>query len=192
MDTMPSPRADFEITPADWEEVNAAHLFASPLFEESARNIRVIVTLLFLTLAALVWVIGSPFTAIALLVAAPAVVAAVGPLVRHGQKASLRKLCEQGISNGTFGPHTVEIRDEGLWHATDAFESLIRWHAIERVEEMAGHFFIYTGPNAFLPVPVTAFRDAELMRRFSDAFYERIASARAGGTDGAPFRLPDG
>jgi hypothetical protein len=48
------------------------------------------------------------------------------------------------------------------------------------VVEKAGHFFVYIGPNAFIPVPVTGFPSAESMRRFADAFYDRIASARDG------------
>lgn len=173
------PTVDFEITPEDWEEVNAEHVFASPIYREATRSVRVIVGLLVLTLAVLTFVLGSSSTAFFFLLAAPPLVAGVGPLTRSSQRESLRKLARQGIGNGIFGSHRVEVRPEGLFHATDAYECLLRWHSIERVEEMAGHFFVYTGPNAFLPIPVTAFRDAESLRDFADAFQARMAAAKA-------------
>ena len=178
------PAVEFEITPEDWERVNAEHVFANPLFHQTTKNLRIVVALLFLTLATLTAVLGSSSAAFFFLVATPLMVAGVGPLTRHSQMNSLRKLTEQGISAGIFGAHRVEVRPDGLFHETEAFESLLRWHAIERVEEIAGHFFVYTGPNAFLPIPVTAFRDSETLRDFADAFQERMANARP------PERLP--
>jgi hypothetical protein len=175
MTTTRAPAAEFELTPEDWQEVNVEHFFDSPLFKEASENTRVIVGLLFVALALFSLVTGSMLGALAFALTGPGVVAAVGPIQRHAQRESMRKLSQQGVSNGLFGPHRVEIREDGLFHATDAYESLIRWHAIEEVRERAGHFFVYTGPNAFLPIPVTAFHDAEHLRAFSDAFHERMA-----------------
>jgi hypothetical protein len=183
MTTEARPAVEFDITPEDWERVNAEHVFASPLYAEAARNLRVVVGLLAVTLSALAYLIGSSSVAFLFLLAAAPLVASVGPLTRHAQRNSLRKLARQGVANGVFGHHHVEIRSDGLFHSTHAYDSLIRWHAIERVEEVAGHFFVYTGPNAFLPIPVTAFRDGESLRCFADAFQERMAA-----TD----RLPSG
>lgn len=184
MNTEPGPSVEFEITPEDWERVNAEHVFANPIFHETTKSLRIVVGLLLLTLAGLTSVLGSSWAALFFLIMAPPMIAGVGPLTRHSQMSSLRKLTRQGIAAGIFGAHRVEVRPDGLFHGTDAFESLIRWHAIERVEEVAGHFFVYTGPNAFLPIPVTAFRDSASLRDFADAFQERMASARA------PERLP--
>ena len=178
MSTEPGPSVDFEITPEDWERVNGEHLFANPIFRQTTRSLRIVVGLLLLTLAALTALLGSSSAALFFLIAAPLMVAGVGPLTRHAQMNSLRKLSRQGISAGTFGPHRVEIRPDGLYHRTEAFESVIRWHAVERVEEVAGHFFVYTGPNAFLPIPATAFPDSETLRDFADAFQKRMVSAR--------------
>ena len=180
MNRTPPPTAEFEITPEDWEEVNAAHLFASSLFRDSAKNVRILTGLLFVTLALYTLLIGSSFLAMVFLVATPGAVAAMGPLIRSAQRNSLRKLSEQGISNGVFGSHRVEVREEGLWHATNAFESLLRWHAIDRVVETGGFFFVYTGPNAFLPIPVTAFRDVDSLRTFADTFHRRRAATPLG------------
>lgn len=180
MSTAHTPTAEFELTPEDWQEVNVEHFFESPLFREASEKTRIVVGLLFVTLALFAVVSGSMLAALAFALTGPAVVAAVGPLQRSAQRESMRKLSQQGVSNGLFGPHRVEVRDEGLFHATEAYESLIRWHAIEDVRERGGHFFIYTGPNAFLPVPVTAFRDSTHLREFSDAFHERMARRLTG------------
>ena len=170
--------AEFELTPEDWEEVNAVHLFDSPLHHQLVGRTRVVSALLFLTLAALSLLLGFAVGAIMFGATALAAPALIGPLHQHAQRRALRKLGEQGISNGTFGHHRVEVRDAGLFHVTDAYESLIRWHAIEDVKQKADNFFVYTGPNAFLPIPVTAFPDSESLRHFADAFYERLEEHR--------------
>jgi hypothetical protein len=174
------PAAEFELTPEDWAAVNAAHFFDSPLYREATRKGRVVGAALFAALALLSLLQGSGGTALLFAVGVVAFPAMLGPLQRRAQRASLRKLGDQGIANGTFGRHRVEVREAGLFHGTDAYESIIRWHAIDRVVEKAGHFFVYIGPNAFIPLPVTGFPDAQSMRRFADAFYDRIAGAREG------------
>ena len=159
--------AEFEITPEDWEEVNAVHLFDGPLHEELVRNTRAVSFLLG-------WTVGS-----VLFIAAGLVIPVfVRPLQEHAQRSALKKLGRQGVSNGTFGRHRVEVREEGLLHQTDAFDVLVRWHAIDEVKERSDHIFIYTGPNAFLPIPVTAFPDSASLRTFADAFFARMARAR--------------
>jgi len=175
----PLPAADFEITPEDWEEVNLAHLLESPRYAEATSNSRVIGGLLFATLAVFSAVLGSTTAALMFAIAGPPFVYFLGPLLRKAQKDALGKLRKEGVSNGLFGHHRIEVREEGLFHSTHAFETLIRWHAIDDVREVAGHFFVYTGPNAFIPIPVTAFSDSESLRAFSDAFHEFRARHRA-------------
>lgn len=165
--------AEFELTPEDWEEVNAAHLFDSTLHHELVRKARVIFFALFMTLALLLVLLGWPTGAIMFATAGLVLPFFVAPMHRRAQRRALRKLTRQGIAHGTFGHHRVEVRDEGLFHATHAYESLFRWHAIDRVTEKGGNFFVYIGPNAFLPIPATAFPDSDSLRRFADAFYER-------------------
>ena len=170
------PSAEYELTPEDWEEVNAVHLFDSPLYKEMTSRGRIIGGLLFATLSALMLLMGWTGGAIMFALGIPISIASMGPMQRKAQRQSLKKLGEQGVSNGLFGHHRVEVREEGLFHRTHAFDTLIRWHAIEDVREKSGHFFVYTGPNAFLPIPVTAFPDSQSLRAFSDAFHERIAA----------------
>jgi hypothetical protein len=167
--------AEFELTPEDWEDVNAVHLFESRLHREQLGRVRGASALLFVTLALLTLLLG--FGSGALMFGAAALIfpVFVGPMQRRAQRQALRKLTAQGIANGTFGHHTVEVRDEGLFHSTHAYESLFRWHAIDRVKEKDGNFLVYIGPNAFLPIPATAFPDSAALRRFADAFYERKA-----------------
>jgi len=181
----PVPAADFELTPEDWEEVNLAHLLESPLYAEATTNSRVIGGLLFATLAVFSAVVGSMTGALMFAITGPPFVYFLGPLQRKAQRNSLKKLGKEGVSNGLFGHHRIEAREDGLFHSTHAYETLIRWHAIDDVREMDGHFFVYTGPNAFLPIPVTAFPDSDSLRAFSDAFHEYRARHREIGA-GAP------
>lgn len=103
----------------------------------------------------------------------------MNPALRAGRRAQTRKYAESGIANGMFGPHRVELRPEGMLDATEGYEWLTRWSAIERVEEGEGAFLVYTGPNALLPIPHTAFPDSSSLRRFSDAFFTLRESDRA-------------
>lgn len=180
------PAADFELTPEDWEEVNAVHLMGTSLFAEQVSSTRTLVFLLFTILATLMLVMGSTLGAV--LFGATAVIAPllVGPLQEKGQRQALKKMGEQGIGAGTFGHHRIEVRDEGLYHRTSAFEVLMRWHAIQDVKDQGDHLFVYTGTHAFIPIPTTAFPDQASFRRFADAFM-----AKALGSRGEPGMLPD-
>ena len=171
------PTVEYELTPEDWEAVNAAHIFESPVYVEASKNTRIVGGLLFATLSAFCFLSGSATGGILFALAGPPFVYLVGPLMRKSQLASLRKMRRQGISNGLFGRHRIEVRADGLYHGTDAYETVIRWHAIDEVKQKDDHFFVYTGPNAFVPIPVTAFPDAERLRAFSDGFHERMATA---------------
>lgn len=170
--------AEYEITPEDWEAVNAAHIFDSPLYVDLTRKSRIVGGLLFATLSLFTLTLGSGTGALLFALAGPPFVYFVGPLQRKAQVNSLNRLRKQGISHGLFGPHRIEIREEGLFHATSAHETLIRWHAIDHVREIDGHLLVYTGPNAFLPVPITAFPDADRLRAFAHAFHERLGAHR--------------
>ena len=174
------PAADFELTPEDWEEVNAVHLLGTSLFAEQVTSARVLVFLLFMILATLMVVLGSTLGAV--LFGATSLVAPlmVGPLQEKAQRQSLKKMGEQGISAGTFGHHRIEVREEGLYHETSAYEVLMRWHAIADVKDHGNYLFVYTGTHAFIPIPTTAFPDQASFRRFADAFMRKALGASGG------------
>ncbi len=174
------PAADFELTPEDWEEVNAVHLLGTSLFADQVRSAKTLVFLLFAVLASLMLVLGSTLGAV--LFAATALVAPVivGPLQEKAQRQALKKMGEQGISAGTFGHHRIEVREEGLIHETSAYEVRMRWHAIEDVQDKGNYLFVYTGTHSFIPIPTTAFPDTASFRRFADAFMKKSLGAREG------------
>jgi len=183
---------EFELTPEDWEDVNAVHLFDSSLQRRALGRSRVAIGLLFATLAALMALLGFGMGAVVFGAGALAMPALMGPMHEHAQRRALRKMAEEGISVGTFGRHRIEVRSDGLFHATHAYETLLRWHAIQEVKSRDGHFLVYFGPNAFLPIPDTAFPNAETLRRFADAFYERVGPRRGNVEGAADHRLEAG
>jgi hypothetical protein len=163
---------EFELTPEEWVEVSLEHHERQPTTRLAMRNVRALLAALLLVVAMLVGLLGGAGSvALTWLLAGGVLLAGVGPLVRSAQRAQLRRLAEVGIANGTFGHHRVELREDGLLDSTEAYERLTRWPAIERVERGEGAFLVYLGPNAFMPIPYSAFRDAESLRRFGDAFY---------------------
>lgn len=172
------PAIEFELTPEDWEEVNAAHLFDSVHHAETLKNARIIGGLLMATLAVLCFLMGFSLGGLLFAIAGPPFVYAIGPLQRRAQRDALAKLSKEGIAHGIFGRHRVEVREDGLFHQSSAMETLIRWHAVDEVVERSGHFFVYTGPHAFIPIPTTAFPDSASLRAFSDGFHRHLASAK--------------
>ena len=187
---------DFELTPEEWVEVSLQHSSAQPQVQKAMRNVRVLFTAL-IALAALISLLdGAAGAALIWLLAGGVVMAFMGPLLRHARRRQVTEYAASGIANGMFGPHRVELRPEGMLDHTKGYEWLTRWSAIERVEEGEGAFLIYTGPNALLPIPHTAFPDSASLRRFSDAFFAfRDAEETrrlAGGTPvGADLPEPD-
>lgn len=166
-----SVSVDFELTPEDWVEVSMQHTATQPQVVKAVRNMRVTFALLMLALAALFFLGGMPGAGYVFLIAAIFMTATMGPLIRSAQRKRTLEYARTGIANGMFGPHRVELRPEGMLDVTDGYEWLTRWSAIERVEEGEGAFLVYTGPNSLLPIPHSAFRDSESLRRFSHAFF---------------------
>lgn len=169
----------FELTPEDWVEVSLDHGSRSDLVRDQLRIVRRLLVAVLGLLALLFYLEGSALLSLVFLIAAPVGLATMGPAVRRQQRMQVRRLAQRGIANGLFGRHAVTLLPEGMLDATDDYEHLTRWHAIERVEEGTGAFLIYTGPDALLPIPHTAFHDAAGLRRFSDAFFALRAAAGA-------------
>ena len=170
---------EFELTPEDWVEVSMEHAWRSRPLAEARRQIRLVLIALFLVLMLLFLLQGATAFAVTMLFAGGLLVAILDPLLRSSQRSQLRRVAEAGLANGTFGRHRVELRPEGMLDATEGYEWLTRWSAIDRVEEGQGSFLIYMGPNALLPVPHSAFRDGASLRQFAEAFY-RLRSQGGG------------
>lgn len=168
----PEPESvEFELTPEEWIEVSVQHSSTSPQVREAHRTVQILIGAL-IVLAALISVLdGSATAGLIWLFVGVVVMAFMRPALRAGQRKQITKYAQTGITNGMFGPHRVELHPEGLLDSTDGFEWLARWSSIERVVDGEGCFLIYTGPNALLPIPHSAFRDSAALRRFSDAFF---------------------
>jgi hypothetical protein len=171
---------EFELTPEDWVEVSMEHAWRSKHLKDARRTIRFLLVAIFAVLALLFSLQGFTVLAWTVILAGGTLVAVLDPLLRSSQRGQLARVAAMGLANGTFGRHRVELRPEGMLDATDGYEWLTRWRAIDRVEEGEGAFLIYTGPNALLPIPHSAFRDGASLREFSEAFY-RLRSRNEGG-----------
>ena len=169
----PEPLAcvEFELTPEEWVEVSLQHSLEHPMTRKAMGRVRALFAALMVVLALLTVLGGFGSLALVWILGGGVAFAALGPLLRHSQQTHFRRYAEQGIANGTFGHHRVELREDGFLDATDAYERLTRWPAIERVEQGEHAFLIYMGPNAFMPIPHSAFADSAALRRFSDVFH---------------------
>lgn len=172
---------EFELTPEDWVDVSIQHAWRSKPLAEARRMVRFLLIAIFALLMVLFLLQGSTALAVTVLFAGGVLLAVLDPLLRSSQRGQLRKVAAAGLAHGTFGRHRVELRPEGMLDITDSYQWLTRWHAIDRVGEGHGAFLIYTGPNALLPIPHSAFRDGASLRQFSEAFYR----LREGGSEEA-------
>lgn len=181
---------EFELTPEDWVEVAMEHSARSPLTKDAMRNATVLFGALIAVAALLSLVSGFASGALLWLLVGGLVLSFLRPLIRSARKKQFGQFAEGGIANGMFGRHQVELRPDGMKDSTEGYEWLTRWSAIEGVREGESAFHIYTGRDSFLPIPYTAFRDAESLRRFSDAFY-RLQKADRTIRGEPPRELPE-
>jgi len=152
-------------------EVSLQHSARSPQVVEATRTVRILFGALVLLTVLISLLDGALTAAFVWLVAGLVVMAVMSPVLRAGRRRQVRRYAETGIQNGMFGHHRIELRPDGILDSTEGYDWLAKWSSIERVEEGEGSFLIYTGPNALLPIPHTAFRDSAELRRFSDAFH---------------------
>jgi hypothetical protein len=170
---------EFELTPEEWVEVSIQHHAGSAEVRRAERTAMGLFVTIVLVGALLSLVSGSGAASLTWLLAGGIGIALLRPLIRRAREKQFGQFARSGITNGLFGPHRVELREEGVLNATEGYEWLVRWSAIERVEEGEGSFLVYNGPNSFMVIPHSAFRDAAGLRRFADVFFERLGAARA-------------
>ena len=168
---------EYELTPEEWVAAAADHSWKSDLTQKALRQIRMAFGIVWTLLALLTLVGGNVLGAVVWAVAGAVWTAILPSLTRWSQRRQLGKVSMKGLAHGTFGPHRVELRDEGILDFTPEYEWLIRWSAIDGVKEVDGNFLVYTGPNAFLPIPSSAFRDARTVRAFGDRFFRLMHAA---------------
>lgn len=162
---------EFELTPEEWAEASLAHVVKSPLMKEATRRVQVSFAVIVVCLALIGLLEGSTSLAVTFLLTGLVAMAFMGPALRSGRRRQTLKYARDGIANGTFGHHRIELRPEGMLDRTEGYQWLTYWPSIDRVEEGEGSFAIYTGPNAVVIIPHTAFPDAASLRRFSETFF---------------------
>ncbi len=171
---------EFELTPEDWTAAAAVHLSKSPILAKSLRKVQALFVAIWVVLALLEILQGEAALAAFCVFLGVAAVPFLPALTRASQRNHLKKVAMRGLANGTFGTHRVELGPEGMRDATSGYEWLTRWSSIERVEMAEDIFLIYTGPQAFLPIPNSAFRDSATLRAFGDRFFQGLGMARQG------------
>lgn len=172
------PSVTFEFTPEDWVAVSVRHYASSGEVRSAERTVLGLFVAIVVLVALLSLINGSSFMALTSLLLGGVAAALVPPLLRAGRKKQFTRFAEAGITNGLFGTHLVELREDGILNVTDGYEWLVRWSAVEKVDEGEGSFLVYNGPNSFMVIPHSAFRDSESLRRFADVFYERSRAAK--------------
>ncbi len=173
----------FDLTPEEWVEVALEHNMRSPIYLKARKDSTIVFGAIMVLLTVFSWLSGLGLLSLAWLLGGGIVTALMPKLIERSHRKQYQRFAEDGIANGMFGTHRVRLLDEGVLDETDAYQWLTRWHAIDRVADGSDSFMIYTGTNSFLPIPHSAFRDAETLRAFADRFYSLTG-------DGAKAALP--
>ena len=73
-----------------------------------------------------------------------------------------------------FSQNTVELRDNGIYHETDAFQSLHFYKHIYSVEETKDWIFIFLEKSIFKFLPKSAFQNTQQIQHFINQIKENI------------------
>ena len=73
-----------------------------------------------------------------------------------------------------FSQNTVELRDNGIYHETEAFQSLHFYKHIYSVEETKDWIFIFLEKNIFKFLPKSAFQDTQQIQYFINQIKENM------------------
>ncbi|HFC6352646.1 TPA: YcxB family protein [Neisseria elongata] len=73
-----------------------------------------------------------------------------------------------------FSPNTVELRDNGIYHETEAFQSLHFYKHICSVEETKDWIFIFLEKSIFKFLPKSAFQNTQQIHNFINQIKENI------------------
>ena len=162
---------EFELTPEEWVAAQGAHQDLVHMRRGDVQRLQTIAgtALGVISVAGLfmgLWLTSVIWAAIGFVY-----LRGIPRQVRKQTRLQLSRTAREGVVQGLFGRHRIELREEGLVDITDGYETVVRWGTIEGVEHTGGLFMIYTGPNSFVPIPDSAFRDSAELRAFSDAFH---------------------
>ena len=73
-----------------------------------------------------------------------AVIAVIYPrLHRRNLKRYSARLLAEGQNMKLFGQHVAELRENGLFDATEFLERTVFWNGIQRIESLPGYTFVY-------------------------------------------------
>jgi len=162
---------EFDLTPEEWIAAMGAHYDSVHAMRGDIRRLQSLTGAVLGTVAVAGALLGLWLTAAVWAVISLAYVNAIPGQVKRQTRLQLSKTADEGVIEGLFGTHRIELREEGIADITEGYETLIRWSSVEGVEHTDGLFIIYTGPNSFIPVPESAFGGAAELRAFSDTFY---------------------
>lgn len=179
--------AEFELTPEEWVEAGVAYLFDHDLHTANRARQRRAFTWMGAAMTVLLLLVGAVVEAGVTAAVVAALVGGTAPLYRRLLRRSLTHAARHGVADGLFGPHRLEVRPGFLRDITSGYETRWRWTSVRGVGENDGTFLIQTGPTALLPLPASAFRDSQSLRRFGDAFFAQLSRARGAGPSA---RLP--
>lgn len=107
-----------------------------------------------------------------------AVFAAIYPkLYRRNLKRYSARLFAEGQNMKLFGQHVAELRDNGLFDATQFLERTVFWKGIERIESLPGHTFVYLSTMSAQVIPENSIIEGDY-RAFVEELQRRWQHAR--------------
>lgn len=151
-------RLEYTLTNDDYIAFNRYAATHNPVIVAQSRRIRATGTLAVVVLAGVAfWLVSHEVLAtVALTAAAAGVMWFIWPSTqRRAINAQLSKLAKAG-DLGRLGPTVLTWDDDGLTESATASRAVVGWERVRRVEETAGHLFVFAGELEALIVPKRA------------------------------------
>lgn len=169
--TLEAITLEYELTPEEWVAAMGLHHDATHVRRGDVRRLQAIAGGLLGAVAVGAGLLGLWVTAGVWAVISFAYVHNIPSQLKRQARLHLGKTAGEGVIQGLFGTHRIELREEGIADITSGYETVVRWSAVEAVDHQEGLFIIHVGAHAFIPIPDSAFGGPEELRAFSDAFY---------------------
>ncbi|NNM31720.1 MAG: YcxB family protein [Gemmatimonadetes bacterium] len=162
---------EYDLTPEEWVAAMGMHHDATHLRRGDVKRLQAIAGGLLGAVAVGACLMGLWVTAGVWAAISFAYVHSIPGQLKRQARLHLGKTAAEGVIEGLFGTHRIELREEGIADLTSGYETLVRWNAVEAVDHAEGLFIIHVGPHALIPIPESAFGGPEELRAFGDAFY---------------------
>lgn len=170
---------DYETTPTDLEAFALHHYLSTPIARRQYIHQWISLTITLVIIGLLLLFTLSPLLAAGVLAAGLFFAVAFPRLYRQRVRKLAEMMRSGGRNVGLLGPHQLRFSPNGLYYRSDAGESLLYWHGIERLDADNDYAYIYLSANSAIVVARREFTDPADFPAFVARMEQTLAEHRS-------------